>query len=78
MLSEEDKIRLIHECRTALLNRMFDEFSRKPGSSAEQASDEIIATAQAARSPRLNDWEPGARSLRTGSTTVLDSFIAGA
>jgi len=36
MLSEEDKIRLIHECRTALLNRMFEEFSRRPGSSAGQ------------------------------------------
>jgi len=36
MLSEEDKIRLIHECRTALLNRMFEEFSPRPGSSAGQ------------------------------------------
>jgi hypothetical protein len=38
---------VIHECRTALLNRMFDELSRKPGSGAEQLSDQIISTAQA-------------------------------
>jgi hypothetical protein len=31
MLKEEDKIRLIHACRSALLNRVFDELSRRPG-----------------------------------------------
>jgi hypothetical protein len=44
MLSDEDKIRLIHDCRNVLINRMFDELSRRPGSCAEQVSDEIIAT----------------------------------
>jgi len=38
MLNEGDKIRLIHYCHTALLNRMFDELSREPGSSAEQVA----------------------------------------
>lgn len=43
MLSEDDKIRLIHERRTALLNRMFDDFSRLSGFGAEEPSDEIQA-----------------------------------
>ena len=29
MVNEEEKIRLIHEYRSALLDRMFDELSRK-------------------------------------------------
>jgi Amidohydrolase family len=69
MFSEEDKIWLMHDCRTALLNRMFDELSRKPGSSAEQVSTEIIAMAQAIRNP-----------LSKSDATlqqVVDSFIAG-
>jgi len=39
MLGQDAKSRLIHECRTPLLNQMFDELSRKPGSGAEQLSD---------------------------------------
>jgi hypothetical protein len=39
LLTQEDGIRLIHDHRTALLNRMFDELCRKPGSLfAEQVS----------------------------------------
>ena len=49
MLSEEERIRLIHECRTALLNRMFDESSQRLGSGAEHVSGEIVAIAQATR-----------------------------
>ena len=49
MFTEEDKIRLIHKCRTVLLNQIFDDLSRRPGSGAERVSDEIIATAQGLR-----------------------------
>ena len=50
MLTQEDKIRLIHEFRTALLNRMFDELCRKaPSSSTEQVSVDIVAVAKCAR-----------------------------
>ena len=47
MLSDEDKIHLIHECHTILLNRMFDELSRRPGSCREKIADEVIVTARA-------------------------------
>jgi len=80
MFSEEDKIRLIHECRTALLNRMFEEFNRRPGWSAEQVSDEIIATAQAIRSALSESDAIGspARGLfGLALQPVADSFIAG-
>jgi len=47
MLNQEDKICLIHKYRTYLLNRMFDQLSRKaPGSCAEHVSREIVATAK--------------------------------
>src|SRR6267154_4644718 len=46
MLTEDDRIRLIHDHRTALLNLMFEELCRKPAhSSAEQVAYDIIATA---------------------------------
>jgi len=73
MFSKEDKIQLIHECRTALLNRMFDEFSRRPHSSARQVSDEIIATAHAIRSALSESDAIGSLVLQQ----VVDSFIAG-
>lgn len=57
LFSEEDKIRLIHECPTAFLNRMFDDFSRLSDFGAEELSDEIVATAQAIRSAL---WESDA------------------
>jgi len=47
MVSQEDKIRLIHEHRTALVNRMFDELRRKsPSSSTVQLADDRVATAK--------------------------------
>jgi hypothetical protein len=47
-LSEEDRIRLIHDKRTALLNRVFDELCEKtPGSSAKQVCEEIVLAARA-------------------------------
>jgi len=50
MPTQEDKIRLIHEFRTALLNRMFSELCGKsPSSPAEQISEEIVATAEVIR-----------------------------
>jgi hypothetical protein len=36
MLTEEDRIHLIHDNRTVLLNRMFDELCHKPGSSSAE------------------------------------------
>ena len=80
MFREEDKIRLIHECRTALLNRIFEEFSRRPGSGAEQVSGEIVAIAQAIRSALAESGAIGspARGLFVlALQQVVDSFIAG-
>ena len=55
MLSQEDRIRLIHDSRTVLLNRMFDEFCLKsPGSSAEQVCDKIITTARVVQNALSN------------------------
>ena len=79
MLSDEDKIRLIHECRTVLLNRMFDEFSRKPGSSAEQVSGEIIVIAQAiqnALSESDGIGSPPRGLFALALQQVVDSFLA--
>jgi hypothetical protein len=80
MLSEEEKIRLIHECRTALLNRMFEEFSRQPGSSAERVTNEIIATAEAIRGA-LSEAEaigsPARGLFVLALQQVVDSFMAG-
>jgi len=59
---------------------MFDEFSRKPGSSAEQVSDEIIATAQAIRGALSESGAIGspARGLFVLAVQqFVDSFIAG-
>lgn len=80
MLSDEDKVRLIHACRTVLLDRLFHEFSRRPGSSAEQVSEEIIATAQAIRSA-LSEADviggPARGLFVLAMQQVVDSFIAG-
>ena len=78
MLSEEEKIRLIHECHTALFNRMFDEFSQRPGSGAEQVSGEIVAIAQAIRTALSQSEGIGspARGLFIlALQQVVDSFI---
>lgn len=80
MLSDQDKIRLIHECRTALLNRMFDELSRRPGSSPEHVSNEIIVTAQAIRNA-LSEADaigsPPRGLFALALQQVVDSFLAG-
>ena len=79
MHNQEDKIRLIHDCRTVLLNRMFDEFSRKPGSSAEQVSDEIIVIAQAiqcALSESDGIGSPPRGLFALALQQVVDSFLA--
>lgn len=58
MLSQVDKIRLIHDNRTTLLNRMFDDLCRKaPGSSTEQVSDDIVATAKRIQNALSNSHE---------------------
>ena len=55
MLTQEDKIRLFREYRSALFERMFDELCRKsPGWSAEQISRDIVASAEVT---------PGSRSV---------------
>jgi hypothetical protein len=80
MDDQERRIRLIHDCRTVLLNRMFDEFSRKPGSSAEQVSNEIVAIAQAIRGALSESDGIGspARGLFVlALQQVVDSFMAG-
>lgn len=79
MHNQEDKIRLIHDCRTALLNRMFDEFSRRPGSSADKISDQIIAIGQAIQSA-LSESEgigsPPRGLFALALQEVVDSFLA--
>jgi hypothetical protein len=82
MVIQEDRIRLIHENRTALLNRMFDELSRKPrGSSAEQVAEEIIVTAkqiQNAFAEKSGKIQHPVRGLFVlALQQVVDSFIAG-
>jgi hypothetical protein len=45
-VNEEETIRLIHEYCLALLDRMFDELSRKaPDGSSEHVSNKIVAVA---------------------------------
>ena len=81
MVSQEDKPRLIHEHRTELLNRMFDELCRKsPGSSAEQVSEGIVATAEVIRTSlaRCQEIKNPARGVFVlALQQVVDSFIAG-
>ena len=76
---QEDKIRLIHNCRTALLNRIFNEFSRRPGSSADKVSDQIIVIAQAIQSA-LSESEgigsPPRGLFVLALQQTVDSFVA--
>lgn len=77
---QEDRIRLIHNCRTVLLNRMFDEFSRRPGSSPEQISDEIIGIGQAIQSALSESdgiGSPPRGIFVLALQQVVDSFLAG-
>jgi hypothetical protein len=80
MFSSEDKIRLVHQYRTGLLDRMFDELCRKSPSSVEQVSDEIVATGEIIQNALSNcdEIQHPARGLFVlALQQVVDSFIAG-
>jgi hypothetical protein len=81
MLSQEDKIRLIHEYRSTLLDRMFDEVCRKsPSSSTERVSNEMVATALVIQNvlAASDEIRSPARGLFVlALQQVVDSFIAG-
>ena len=81
MVSEEEKIRLIHEYRSVLLDRMFDELSRNaPDGCSEHVSNEIVAVAirvQAALAKADEIGCPSRGLFVLGLQQVVDSFIAG-
>ncbi len=81
MLSHEDRIRLIHDNRTFLLNRMFDELcGTSPGSSAEQVCEEILTTARMIQRALANCEEiqhPARGLFILALQQVVDSFTAG-
>jgi hypothetical protein len=81
MVIQKDRIRLIHENRTALLNRMFNELSRKPpDSSAETVFHEIITTARVIQNALSKSEEilhPARGIFVLALQHVVDSFIAG-
>ena len=71
MLSDDDRIRLIHEYRTDLLNRMFDGLCGMPGFSAEQVTANIVATAKAIQNALIaasNEIQHPPRAFRAGTT----------
>jgi hypothetical protein len=80
MKSDESKIHLIHERRTILLNRMFEELTRRPGACAEKVSDEVISTARAIQDALSVSGAIGtpARGLFVlALQQVADSLLAG-
>jgi hypothetical protein len=81
MLSSEVKIRLIHENRSTLLDRMFDELCCKaPERSAEQVGGDIIFTATAIQEALSNSDEiqhPPRGLFVLALQQIVDSFIAG-
>ncbi len=81
LLSSEVKIRLIHEHRSTLLNRMFDELCLKaPGRSAEQVEHDIIVAARSHPEGFLElrrNPTPDAGLLVLALHQIVDSFIAG-
>jgi len=80
MPSDENQIHLIHEHRTILINRMFEEPTRRPGSCAERVSDEIISTARAIQDSLFASEAIGSptRGLFVlALQQVADSFLAG-
>ncbi len=81
MLTQEDRIRLIHDNRTVLLNRMFEELCRKPAtSSAERVSRDIVATAKVIRNILSDSDEiqnPARGLFVLALQQVVDSLIAG-
>ena len=80
-MTQEDRIRLIHDHRTALLNRMFDELHRKStDSSAEEVCYEIISTARVIQNALSKSEEihhPARGIFVLALQHVVDSFIAG-
>jgi hypothetical protein len=82
MLTEEERIRLIHTNHTALLDRVFNELCRNwEGPSAEQVTGEIVAMANCIQNVLSNSdqIQSPARGLFILSLQhVVDSFIAGA
>jgi len=81
MMNEEEKIRLIHEYRSVLLDCMFDELSRKaPDCSLEHVSNEIVAVAIRIQSALAKADEIGCSSrglFVLGLQQVVDSLVAG-
>jgi len=81
MVNEEEKIRLIHEYRTDLLDRMFDELSRNaPGCSTGHITREIVAVAMRIRAAmaKADEITCSSRGLFVlGLQQIVDSFIAG-
>jgi hypothetical protein len=81
MLTQEDRIRLIHGFRNILLDHIFDELCRKPSNSPTQnVSHNIVATAERIRTV-LSDSQ-GVDNVARGLFVlalqhVVDSFIAG-
>jgi len=80
MLTQDDKIRLIHDNRTILLNRMFDGLCRMPGSSAELVAKDVIVIAKEIQNA-LADSEkirhPPRGLFVLALQQVVDSWIAG-
>ena len=81
MVNEEEKIRLIHEFRSVLLDRMFEELSQKaPDCSSEHVSNEIVAVAIRIQTAlgKADEIPCSSRGLFVlGLQQVIDSFIAG-
>ena len=81
MVSEEEKIRLIHEYRSVLLDRMFDELSRNaPDGCSEHISNEIVAVAIRIQTAlgKADEIPCSSRGLFVlGLQQIIDSFIAG-
>jgi hypothetical protein len=80
MLTQEDKIRLIHNNRTILLNRIFDGLCRMPGSSSELVAQEIIVLAKQIQYALADSKEiqhPPRGLFVLALQQVVDSWIAG-
>jgi hypothetical protein len=80
MLTPEDKIRLIHDNHTVLLNRMFEDFSNAPGSSPEQVAIDVIVAAKTIQNALGGSDEiqhPPRGIFVLALQQVVDSFLAG-
>lgn len=82
MLTQEERIRLIHANRTPLLDYIFDELCHKlPASSTEQLEDDIVAMAKRIQNALANSdqFHNPVRGLFILSLQQLvDSLIASA